>query len=454
MKRWMIKGVRGLMRNLGRLSEIGPYLRYLGLGGLVCGLFLPFQAGAQTLVDCTGTNPGAYPTISAALAANPGPAVTILITGPCHEDVHIVTQLNLYLGANWGQTASLTGSLSINNSSDVYIYGMNISNSSVDGVAVNASSGVTLDSCTSNGNAGAGLSALSSDVAVIAPAAFDRNALYGINVNGNGSVTMGGSTGNMEINNNAGDGVFVSTGLFSTLGNTTIANNSAIPNSNNLGFGVDMRGSSRAQFGALFGPNLIEGNQGGGLSLQENSEVSLWSVGPTNTVQANGPVGISANFGSQVTLYDDAVIFGHSGPALDIGSNSQAYLFGTNQIYNNGSSSDPRSAAVRLDGNSEAFIRGGKISQNHGPAILALVNSSADFTGVTFGGTSGGTITCDSSAYMVSDLSTASSANSGVNCRTPHNLGNRHWVATAPQIPDWSVYKARQDRARKAATKK
>jgi hypothetical protein len=163
-----------------------------------------------------------------------------------------------------------------------------------------------------------------------------------------------------------------SQGSFTTFGHTTIANNV---------FGL---GSNSGQCGSLSGPNVISGNQSGGASLQETSEVSFFNFGSQTYIHGNGPVGVSAGFGSQVTLFDEVEISGHSGPALDLYANSQAYLFGANNLHNNGMAGDPRSAAIRADGNSEAFLRGGTVSQNVGSAILALVNSSVDLTGVSF----------------------------------------------------------------------
>jgi hypothetical protein len=132
---------------------------------------------------------------------------------------------------------------------------------------------------------------------------------------------------------------------------------------------------------------------------------------------------------------------------------SQLYATGANVLSQNGTASDPRSAAIRLDGNSEGFLRGGQIQGNQGPGILALVGSSADFAGVTFTGNSGGIITCDSSAFMVSDLSGAA-ASHGVSCHTPHALGNRHQLAASPLIPDFTPLKNRQAQYRKMATPK
>jgi hypothetical protein len=178
-------------------------------------------------------------------------------------------------------------------------------------------------------------------------------------------------------------------------------------------------------------------------------------------IQGNGPVGVSVGLGSQVTFFDitgafNAQITDHTAAGVDLYANSQAYFNGSNQILRNGTLSDPRSAGIRVDGNSEVFLRGGQVAQNSGPGILALVNSSADFTGVSFSGNAGGEIiTCDSSSWMVSDLtrpgSTVSTA--GVVCKTPHALGNRDVFKALPTTPDWSGHKAQYDKYAKAAVK-
>ena len=91
---------------------------------------------------------------------------------------------------------------------------------------------------------------------------------------------------------------------------------------------------------------------------------------PTEHHSGNGPVGISAGLGSQFTIFNSVQIADHTGPAVDLYANSQAFLFGQNQILRNGTAADPLSAAIRIDGNSQALLRGGDISQNNGPAIL------------------------------------------------------------------------------------
>jgi hypothetical protein len=300
-----------------------------------------------------------------------------------------------------------------------------------------------------------------SDVTIGASGAFNHNGNGGMNINSNSLVALVAFAGSVDISNNSGPGVWESgSSVFTTLGPTTITNNASGPGTN-PGYGLDLLGGSRAQVGSLFGPNTIAGNQAGGASLQENSEISFFSLGPANFIQGNGPVGVSAGLGSQVTLFDVSGPLGvqitdHTSAGVDIYSNSQAYIIGANQVLRNGTLTNPRTAGIRVDGNSEAFLRGGQVAQNNGPGILALVNSSVDFTGVTFAGNAQGEIIdCDSSSWMVSDLARPNNAfpTAGVACKTPHALGNRDVLKTLPTTPDWSAHKALYDKYANAAVK-
>jgi len=423
-------------------------------------LFCPTGARAQYLiVDCTGANTSAYPSITAALP-NATPGSFILVTGPCTESVSLYGQSGLNLGAYYGQTAILNGSISINNSQNVFLYGLNVTNTGGNGISVSNSRGISLNVCSSNGNAGVGLSVNGmSDVTVGASGAFSHNAGGGMNITGNSLVALVAWAGTVDISNNGGAGVAAFQGNFTTLGPTTITNN-LFGGTFNPGYGLDLRGGGRAQIGALFGPNVISGNQSGGASLQENAEISFWSIGQPNQIQGNGPVGVLAGFGSQVTFADisgplAAQIADHTSAGVDLYANSQAYFLGANQVLRNGTLTNPRSAGIRVDGNSEVFMRGGQVAQNNGPGILALVNSSADFTGVSFtGNAQGAIIACDSSSTMVSDLTQPNSTPpAGLSCRTPHALGGRQVTKSQPAVPDWSASKAQLDKYAKVAVK-
>lgn len=433
--------------------------RILGISiCLVVALFaFPSAGKAQFLVvDCSGLNPFAFPSISAALPAVAGPGAFIAVAGPapCNENVFINGAINLSLGAFFGQTATLNGNLFINNSQNVFVFGLNVTNAFGDGIDVNSSRSVVLDSCTSNSNAGTGLNAgQSSDVAVVATGSFSNNGGHGMTIGSNSFVNIVSFAGTTEISNNQPAGIFMSQANFQTLGGTHMANNGSAPGSG-LRVAIDVRGGGKVQFGSFSfaGPNVIENNPNGGVSLQENAEISFFSIPPNagNIVRNNGPFGIEAGFGSQVTLAG-AQVSGHAGPGVDIYAHSQLYGtsqlpgLGATQIQNNASSGGPLNAAIRVDGNSETLLRGVTISQNSGPAILALVNSSVDFAGNTFNGNAG-VITCDSTSTMVSDLAIAArTPAAGVVCSTAHTLGNRAASVPTPAVPDITVWKKMHD---------
>ena len=197
---------------------------------------------------------------------------------------------------------------------------------------------------------------------------------------------------------------------------------------------------------------MIQCNQAGGIEIEENSELSLWTCEQSyqTEILSNGPVGISAGLGSQVTLDANAQISGHTGPGVELWGKSQLNVFGANQISQNGTAGAPRSAGVVVDGNSEAYLRGGQISSNMGPGLLVLVNSSVDATGATVTGNSSGIITCDSSAFWVSNLASAKT-----DCRVPHSLGNRRGPSSrSSAIPDYTAANQKHAWYKSVATKK
>jgi len=454
------------VKRIGMSSGVSAQRKLLrsscvGLLALMLCLCLPAAMHGQIIVDCTGGTLGAYSSINAALANVTGPGAAILVSGPCNENVALNNMYNLSLGAYWGQTFSLTGGVSIAASQGVYLYGMNISNPAGTGISVSGSSDVTLDSCTSNKNQVYGLSI--GDLAavdLIGPDSFDGNGTNGINMGNHASVNTSTYAGPVDISSNGGPGVWMSQGsVFASVGYLIMEDNGANPTTSSSlemppGFGMEIFGGSVAQFGTCFGPNLIEGNASGGVSVLENSQLSFWSCGSNlSLIEGNGPVGIQAGYGGQVTIGPNTVqVSGHTGPAVDVFAQSHLLAYGSNLFSQNGSAGDPRSAAIRVDGDSEAFFRGGQISKNHGPGFLALVNSSVDIAEVTFAGNSGGAITCDSSSYMAGNLSGAQGGPS-VSCRTPHNLGNRAFSPLRTAIPDFTIQKKRQAQYRRMATR-
>jgi hypothetical protein len=415
-------------------------------------------------VDCTGATPGDYATINAALTAagtrpvtvSSSPTYVTVVAGPCNETVNLVNVSNLNLGVVYGTAPiSLNGSVNVTGSNSVFLYGLTVTNPAGNAFNVTSSHDVTLQSCSGNGSAGRGLQVRTlSDVSITGPGTFDGNATGGINIGGSSAVNVSNWNGStVEIGHNFGPGVWLSEGsLFGAIGLTTIdSNENESGTTPQDGFGIEALGGSRVQIGTCFGNNAIEDNQAGGIDAEENTELSLWNCGdPYQTlVSGNGPVGIIGGLGAQVTLYENAQISGHAGSGIDVYGNSQLRVYGANLISQNGSAGDRRSAGIVVDGNSEAYLRGGTITANEGPGILALVNSSADFTGAGLSGNAGGVITCDSSSTMVSDLS-----GKGVDCRMPHNLGNRRGRSSHPTMPDLTAQKLKFAKFKAAASRK
>jgi len=440
-------------------TRVGTFLVAISTMALI--LLIPTGAFGQYVVDCTGKTPGAYTTINSVLPLLSNGAV-VRITGPCTENVTITGLNNLWIGAPWGQTANLQGNLTINDVQNLFLHGMNVSNSSGDGIDINNSVGVELDACTSSNNGNFGLSITNSVVYVQDTGAINNNGNNGVNAFGNGSLEFNGYSGPITISNNLGDGIQLQDGVMETLGNMVITNNKVNPSSFGLGasgsgFGVNLWGHARAVLWGIFAPDLISGNQAGGVAVHEGSEISV--SGPTqiapgvsigHVIDGNGPVGVSVGFGSQATIWNGVQISHHPDAGVDVYGHSQVFINGDYQITNNGTgpaSTYPTHAGVRVDGNSEAYIRGGQISQNGGPGILALVNSSIDLSAATLTSNLGGSIVCDSSAWLVSDQPILSPPFGGVvPCRVPHSFGPRPLSFSDPAVraPDISRMKADQ----------
>lgn len=431
------------------------------LAVIACFSFVPASAFGQFIVDCSGNTPGAFTTINSVIPLLNDGAV-VRITGTCTENVNIGGIRNLTIGAPFGETATLNGHLGINGTQNLFLYGMNVTNPNWDGIDISNSSGLKIDSCTSSNNAGSGLSIADSFVTVQNGGAFDNNGNYGIWAYGAGDLSFSAPAGPITVNNNVGGGISLQDGLIHASGNLIVNNNTVAPNAtlqltgNSSGYGIVFQGHARGVFYVLnpaAGPNVISGNQAGGIAIHEGSEISLSGSpvtggGPwqTNILDGNGSVAIYVGLGSQLTLWNGVQITNHTDAAIDAYGHSQVFIAGNDLITNNGTgtaSTYPTRAGVRVDGNSEAYIRGGQISQSGGPGILILDNSSVDISGATLTSNFGGSIVCDSSSWLVSDLpGPATKLGPGSPCKEPNTFGPRTHALSAPHIPDFSQLKA------------
>lgn len=152
------------------------FVLFLGL------LLFPATLHAQLIVDCSGGNPNAFPSITAALQQAPTIGSNILVTGACNETVNVYGMVGLNLGAPYGLTATINGALAISNSQNVFLYGLHVTNSPIDGITVSDSTAVMLEACTASGNTLNGLRVQNmSDMQIVgAGGAFNNNASSGI----------------------------------------------------------------------------------------------------------------------------------------------------------------------------------------------------------------------------------------------------------------------------------
>jgi len=255
-------------------------------------LLFPAALYAQLIVDCSGADPNAFPSITAALQQAPLVGSTLLVTGTCSETVNVYGMIGLNLGAPYGETATVNGALAISNSQNVFLYGLHVTNSPVDGITVSDSTAVLLEACTASGNTLNGLRVQNmSDVQVIGTGgAFNNNASSGIWANVGSVLWLNNWAGPVDVSNNTLDGIECEQSTCGVLGNATFTNNGIS--------GVDLVAGSKMEFAAYYGPNLIQGNKSGGVTARERSRISIFT--PQTTIRGNGPVGVTAGFGSQV----------------------------------------------------------------------------------------------------------------------------------------------------------
>jgi hypothetical protein len=432
--------------------------------------FTPTRAFAQYVVDCTGNTPGAYTSINSVVPLLTNGSV-VRITGPCTENVTITGLDNLSIGAPWGQDATLNGNLTLNSVHNLFLYGMSVTNPNGDGIDVNYSTGVTIDNCTASNDTGVGLNIGDSSVTVQDTGTFNNNGNNGIQAEG-GATDLGlsGYSGPITVSNNTGAGIELQDGVMeSWAGNVIVTNTKASSAGEALlgfgsGYGIQLVGHARAVLyswsPSMLPPNQISGNQSGGISIQEGSEVSVSGVsqsgsGPwiTSIIDGNGPVGIYVGLGSQLSVFGGVQITNHPDAAIDVFGHSQVSIDGNNQITNNGSGPSatyPTHAGVRIDDNSEAYIRDGQITQNGGPGVLVLGNSSINVSGTTLTSNLGGPYVCDSSSWLITDEAEFPTGfGFAAPCKIPNSTRPKHRsIAIPPRIPNMGQMKAQQARYR------
>jgi hypothetical protein len=286
--------------------------------------------GAGAVVDCSGATPGAFLTITAALASLPaaGPN-SISVTGTCHENVVMFGRTDLTIFGN--PTATVVPGnpnghlLAIFSSQRVGI--QNITFDGGRGAIVNDNSRVDFTSVTIQNSLGIGLTSIDSLVH-IADSTVKNSTRSGISVGG-GTFYVDSDVTGTTVTNNGRIGIAVLTGHLILNGGDGVTPGTENVISNNVGSGVEVANSAEAD---INGDNRIIGNLGSfGLVVIHTSTV-LMSDG---TISNNAGIGVHCGETSHCEWSGATRIDSNLKGGIEITDHSDAYLDGGIDVSGN-----------------------------------------------------------------------------------------------------------------------
>jgi hypothetical protein len=289
---------------------------------------LAFAAGAT--VDCSGATPGAFTTITAALASLPaaGPN-SISVTGTCHENVVMSGRTDLTIFGN--PTATVVPGnanghlLAIFASQRVGI--QNITFDGGRGALINDNSRVDFTSVTIQNSLGIGLTSIDSLVH-IADSTVKASTRSGISVGG-GTFYVDSDVTGTTVTNNGRTGISVLTGHLILNGGDEVTPGTENVISNNTGVGVAVANSAEAD---ISGDNRIIGNQGAfGLEVIHTSTVIM----SDGLIQSNAGIGVHCGETSHCEWAGVTKIDNNLKGGIEITDHSDAYLDGGIDISGN-----------------------------------------------------------------------------------------------------------------------
>ncbi|HET8892247.1 MAG TPA: right-handed parallel beta-helix repeat-containing protein [Candidatus Angelobacter sp.] len=306
----------------------GPKLLFISLLAVLLPASRAFAAGAT--VDCSGATPGAFTTITAALASLPaaGPN-SISVTGTCHENVVMFGRTDLTIFGN--PTATVVPGNA--NGRLLAIFGsqrIGIQNITFDGgrgAIVNDNSRVDLTSVTIQNSLGIGLTSIDSLVH-IADSTIKNSTRSGISVGG-GTFYVDSDVTGTTVTNNGRVGIAVATGHLILNGGDGVTPGTENVISNNGSVGVSVANSAEAD---ISGDNRIIGNQGAfGLEVIHTSTVIM----SDGTISSNAGVGVHCGETSHCEWAGVTKIDSNGKGGIEITDHSDGYLDGGIDISGN-----------------------------------------------------------------------------------------------------------------------
>lgn len=308
------------------------------LGPILCFLLLPAAAhAASAVVDCSGATPGAFTTITAALATLPsaGPN-SISVKGTCSESVFVTNRTNLQIFGNPTATIQSPNAnarlLVIFDSQRISVTGITFAGSR--GILVNDNSSATFDTIAVQNSGNVGLTSIDSRVHLF----------------------------NSTITNSLRTGISINGGTFDVDGGVIVSGNgrngiSALTTRLRLNGGDGTPGTE----------NVISNNTSVGLSIANSATVEI--NGDNRITNNQGPYGIVA-IHTCTLIMSDGIINNNAGIGVRCGETSHCEWSGTTQINNNGA------GGIEITDKSDAYLDGGiSISGNTGTGVLVDLSS-------------------------------------------------------------------------------
>jgi len=356
---------------------------------------LAFGAGA--VVDCSGATPGAFTTITAALASLPaaGPN-SISVTGTCHENVVMFGRTDLIIFGN--PTATVVPGnanghlLAIAASQRVGI--QNVTFDGGRGALINDNSRVDLTSITIQNSLGIGLTSIDSLVH-IADSTIKNSTRSGISVGG-GTFYVDSDVTGTTVTANGRTGISVLTGHLILNGGDEVTPGTENVISNNTGVGVAVANSAEAD---ISGDNRITGNQGAfGLEVIHTSSVIMTD----GTISSNAGIGVHCGETSHCEWAGITKIDSNGKGGIEITDHSDAYIDGGIDISGN------TGTGVLVDLSSLLNSLGGNtITNNTDDGIVLNTLSVLKFAANdTITGNGKLALECNNGSLVVGDVST------------------------------------------------
>jgi hypothetical protein len=395
--------------------------------GALCSLLLPIAAYANNaVVDCSGATPGAFTTITAALATLPktGPNFISVSGGPCTDNVLVRGFSDLFITSS-GPSVTINPAdpnrrlLNIFESQNVVVEGPFVFNGGL-GIVVNRNSIAQFDSITIQNSTLQGLRSIDS-IVDISNSTISNSTRSGISSTGGSMSVDGGVT----VTGGAASGIVMLTGHLTLIGGDGTPGTENVI-SNNAAVGLVLSSTAEAD---ISGDNRIDNNKLTGVQALHTSSLFMSGGEILNNVGVGVHVGetshgefdtvkINGN-GSGINSSNLELGSGEAG-GMEVVENSDLFIDGAMDVSGNSSNgifADESSVLSSLGGNT--------VNNNGGDGFLIEDLAIAHFFGKdTATGNGSFSLQCDDTSLVEGDTSGFAHVHCGRIRARGHRTGN------------------------------